>query len=43
MTDCLLLSLAAFALGVAPMQCDLSVLVTLQATSLSLSLTQASG
>ncbi len=43
---CLLLNLAAFALGVfgsAPMQCDLSVLVTLQADFLSLSQAQTSG
>ncbi len=42
----LLLNLAAFALGVfggAPMQCNLSVLATLQADFLSLSHTQTSG
>ncbi len=43
---CKLLNLAAFALGVLgvpPMQCDLSVLVTLQADFPSLSHAQTSG
>ena len=44
--NCLLLNLAAFALGVfggALGQCDLSVLVTLQADFLTLSHAQTSG